>query len=68
MDQIPARADIWIEISVPLAPLANSATMSTLTVLCQWVDESARERAGHPPSHAGAKKTKSLTLHTHGLA
>ena len=25
----------------------------------------ARERVGHPPSYAKAKKMKSLTLHTH---
>src|SRR6218665_1834235 len=49
-----------------LRPLANSATMSTLSVHCQWGDETARERTGHPPSYAEAKKMKSLTLHTHG--
>jgi len=35
--------------------------MSTLTVHCQWEDET-----DHPPSYAEAKKMKSLTLHTHG--
>ena len=40
--------------------------MSTLTVHCRWEDETARERTGHPPSYAEAKKMKSLTLHTHG--
>src|SRR6218665_2974700 len=29
-------------------------------------DETVRERTGHPPLYAGAKKMKSLTLHTHG--
>src|SRR6218665_1922141 len=38
-----------------LHPLANSATMSTLTVHCQWEDETERERTGHPPSYADAK-------------
>src|SRR6218665_3245462 len=40
--------------------------MSTLTVHCQWEDEMAKERTGHLPSYAEAKKMKSLTLHTHG--
>jgi len=40
--------------------------MSTLTALCQWEDEMVRERTGHLPSYAVAKKKKSLTLHTHG--
>jgi len=40
--------------------------MSTLIAHNQWEDETARERAGHPPSYAVAKKMKSLTLHTHG--
>src|SRR6218665_915042 len=40
--------------------------MSTLTAHCQWEDETVRERTGHPPSYAEAKKVKSLTLHTHG--
>jgi len=33
---------------------------------CQWEDEMVRERTGHPPSYAAAKKMKSVTLHTHG--
>ena len=49
-----------------LQPLANLALMSTPTVHCQWEDETVRERTGHPPSYAEAKKMKSLTLHTHG--
>ena len=61
-----ARAEIWFKIAVTSAPLANSAMMSTLTVHCQWEDEMVRERTGHPPSCAEAKKMKSLTLHTHG--
>jgi len=40
--------------------------MSTLTVYCQWEDETVRERTGHPPSYAEAKEMKSLTLHTLG--
>ena len=63
--QTPARVEIWLEISVTPAPLANSAMMSTLTGHCQWEDKTMRERTGHPPSYAVAKKTKSLTLHTH---
>ena len=64
---MPARAEIWLEISAPLAPPSQlSYMMSTLTVHCQWVDETVRKRTGHPPSYAEAKKMKSLTLHTHG--
>jgi len=33
---------------------------------CHWEDETVSERTGHPPSYAEAKKTKSLTLHSHG--
>jgi len=40
--------------------------MSTLTVHCQWEDETVRERTGHAPSYAKAKKMKSMTLHAHG--
>ena len=39
---------------------------STLTAHCRWEDETVRERTGHPPSYAEAKKMKSLTLNTHG--
>src|SRR5688572_7056066 len=49
-----------------VCPLANSARMSTLNAYCRWEDETARERTGHPPSYAEAKKMKSLTLHTQG--
>src|SRR6218665_36552 len=49
-----------------LCPLANSAMNSTLTAHCQWEVETVRERTGHQPSYAEAKKMKSLTLHTHG--
>ena len=48
-----------------LRPVANSAMMSTLTTHCQWEDETVRERTGHPPLYAVAKKMKSLVLHTH---
>ena len=64
--QTPARAELWFEISVPPSPLANSAMMSTLIAHSQWEDETMRERIGHPPSYAVAKKMKSLTLLTHG--
>jgi len=40
--------------------------MSTLTVHCVWDDETAKEKAGHPPLYAEAKKMKLLTLHAHG--
>ena len=56
--QIPAKAEIWFEISGPCASLAR------LTVHCRLEDETAKERRGHPPSHAEAKKMKSLTLNT----
>jgi len=36
--------------------------MSTLTVHCQWEDETVRERTGHLPSYAEAKKMKSSSL------
>jgi len=41
------RAEIWFKISAP---------PSTLTALCQWEDETSRQRTGHPPSYAKAKK------------
>ena len=34
--------------------------MSTLTTNCQWEDVMVRERTGHPPPYAVAKKMKSL--------
>ena len=43
-----------------LCPPSHSAIMSTLTIL-------ARERTGHLPSYAKAKKTKSLTVMREGL-
>jgi len=46
--------------------LLHLAVVSTLTIHCQWEDETARERTGHPISYAVAKKMKSLTLHTRG--
>jgi len=39
--------------------------MSTLTVHCQWEVEMVRERTGHLPSYAKAKKMKLLTLQSH---
>src|SRR6218665_423235 len=39
--------------------------MSTLVIHCQWEDETVREKTGHLPSYAEAKKIKSLALHTH---
>src|SRR6218665_2213060 len=40
--------------------------MSKGTAHCQWKDEMVRERTGHSPSNAVAKKIKWPTLHTHG--
>jgi len=40
--------------------------MTTIAAHCQWEDEMLRERTGHPPSFAEAKKMKSVALHTHG--
>ena len=34
-----------------LLHLANSSMMSMQTIHCQWVDETVRERTGHPPSY-----------------
>ena len=48
-----------------LCPHANSAIMSTPTVLCQWEDPLVRKKTGHLPSYAEAKKMKLLTLDTH---
>src|SRR6218665_2928156 len=50
----------------PYFPFHNVGRSGTLTVHCQREDETVRERTGHPPSYAEAKKMKSLTLHTHG--
>jgi len=63
--QILARVETWFKVSAPPVPLANLATMITLTSHCHWEDETARERTGHPTSYAKAKKMKSLTLHKH---
>jgi len=41
--------------------------MSTLTLVCQYEDETVRERTGHLPSYTEAKKMKLLALHTHGF-
>ena len=40
--------------------------ISTLTVNCDGEDETVRERTGHQPSYAEAKKMKLLALHTLG--
>ena len=58
-----------IEINIAVnrnRPLANSGMMSTLTVHCQWEDETVRQRTSHPLSYTKAKKIKLLTPHTHG--
>ena len=41
-----------------LHPLANSAMTSTLTACSQWEDETVKERTGHAPSYAKAKKNE----------
>src|SRR6218665_2283284 len=64
--QIPAGAEILLEISAPPASPRQLSYKSTLTACCQWEDETVRERTGHSPSYAEAKKMKLLTLHTHG--
>ena len=56
--QIPARAEICVKIS---APPTNSITMSSLTMHCQWEEETAMEKADDPSSYAEAKKMKLLT-------
>lgn len=40
------KAEICLEISDPYAPLANSVTISTVSVLCQWEDKVVYERTG----------------------
>jgi len=62
--KVLATVDIFSRFLLPPAPLANSAMMSTLTAHCQWEDETVRERTGHPPAFAEAKKCSLLTLHT----
>jgi len=47
-------------------PSSQLSYDSTLTTHCQWEDETVRERTGHPPSYAVAKKMESLTLYTNG--
>ena len=63
MNECTASFSHCFEIFAPPAPLDKSAQV---TALCQWETEMAREMTGHPPSHAEAKKMKSLTLHTRG--
>jgi len=53
-----------LRLLLHLRPLANSDMMGTLTIHCQWEDEMARERTGHPPSYAEDKKMKPPTLQT----
>ena len=48
------RADIWFKMSALPVPLANSAVMSALNVFCEWEDEMAIERTGHPSSYEEA--------------
>ena len=52
--------------SSSVAPSQMTSMLSTLTIHCQWGDEMARERTGHPLLYAKSKKMKSLTLHIHG--
>jgi len=61
---ISRHGRISFEISAPRVSLAppNSAIMSILTVYCLWEDEMVRERTGHIPSYAEAKKMKLLTF------
>ena len=40
---------------------ASSTTMSMLTVLCQWEDDTVRERTVNLPRYSKAKKMKPLT-------
>ena len=63
--QIPARVEIWLEISAPPAPPNQFSYDEYADHTIQWEDQTVRERTGHPPSYAEAKKMKSLTLHTH---
>ena len=63
----PHKAEIFREFC---STCVNLAVMSTLTVhrlyTGRWKGERVRERFGHPPLFAEAKKMKSLTIHTHG--
>ena len=54
----------WSRLMFLWRRLAGSAMMNTMTVHCQWEDETAMERTGHPSSHAEARKMKLLTLYT----
>src|SRR6218665_3620050 len=55
--QIPARAEIWFEISASPVPLANSAMMSTLTP----IPKSWRDR---DPNRSGTYEIFSLHYFT----
>ena len=56
--QILVRQKFGSRFLLHLRSLANSATMSTLTVHCQWEDDTVMERTGHPPFYAEAKKNE----------
>ena len=63
--QMPARTEIWFEISAPLVT-PSQLSYDEYTDCTLWENETVRERTGQPPSYTEAKKMKSLTLHTHG--
>ena len=64
--QIPARAEIWFEISAPpvLSTQLNYDEYTDHTLSVGRLD--GEGKTGHLLSYAEAKKMKSLTLHTHG--
>ena len=62
----PAMAAIWFEISAPPALPSQICYDEYIDRTLSVEDETVRERTGHPPSYAEAKKMKLLTLHTHG--
>ena len=58
--QIPT-IEINLEVFAPPMPTRQLGYESTQTVECECEDETTRERPGHPPSYAKAKKMQSLT-------
>lgn len=52
------RAEVCFEISATSAPLAKSSIMSTLTMHCQWEDQTAKKGTGHPSSFSKANKNE----------
>lgn len=56
------ESEMSVKVSVPSAPLVNSAMTSRQSV----DDEMARGRTDHLPSYAKAKEMKLLTFHTQG--